>query len=140
MTTKLFIEVDENIKDLYQNHSTYNEGDSKLDLFFPEDIVFYPGESKIIDLKIKCKMFSIDNNCSFYIYPIVNIYNTPLIMSNSIYVIDSANQHSIKVGLRHIPTDYLEKYIINKSDILFQIYHPNLAPFTFELVDDIRLV
>ena len=45
-----------NVAKFYENHSTYNEGDSGLDLFVPEDITLACGETKFIDLQIKCEM------------------------------------------------------------------------------------
>ena len=44
------------VSQYYLSHSTYNEGDSGLDLFVPEDITIACGETKFIDLQIKCEM------------------------------------------------------------------------------------
>ena len=56
MRRLLLINPDESVRAFYQNHSTYNKGDSGLDLFIPETVTFAPGETKLIDLKIKCEM------------------------------------------------------------------------------------
>ena len=60
------------IKTLYNNHEHYNEGDSGLDLFCPEDIVIEPSVTRKIDLHIQCEALSDinDDNVSYYLYPI----------------------------------------------------------------------
>ena len=47
----------ENVEDgdVYNNHSTYHEGDAGLDLFILKREVIKPGETKLIDLGIKCQ-------------------------------------------------------------------------------------
>ena len=47
----------DNVKNLYMNRRNHEE-DSGIDLFIPEDITFKPGETKLVNLKIKCRMVS----------------------------------------------------------------------------------
>ena len=54
----LFIKTDnDSLKLQYENHSTYHEGDSGLDLFCPETITIQPGETEKINLQIQCEAF-----------------------------------------------------------------------------------
>ena len=59
------------VAELYENHSTYHEGDSGLDLFCPETITINPGETVKINLQINCEALhdTIENtNVSYYLY------------------------------------------------------------------------
>ena len=63
---KLLIKPDNNdIKKLYETHTTFNPGDAGLDLFCPEEIIVEPESNVFVDLKIKCE--AIDNDKDSYI-------------------------------------------------------------------------
>ena len=78
----------DNIKKYYDNHSTFNEGDSGLDLFFHEDKLIKSQETLFIDFGIKCEMEQIPTSwdseseplpsLSYYLYPRSSISKTPL--------------------------------------------------------------
>ena len=62
----------ESVKALYENHTSYHEGDSGLDLFTTNDIVI-PSKclSFKIDLQLACEAFvdrSKQGNISYYLY------------------------------------------------------------------------
>ena len=62
----------QDVAELYQNHSTYHQGDSGLDVFFPDEINVGPKETKLINLKIKCEAWKNSNNpeaYSYYLFP-----------------------------------------------------------------------
>lgn len=134
MTTLYIKAHNYNSKIFYTEHSTYHYGDAGLDLFSPEDITIYPGETKFIDLGISCQMKTDTKNVSYYMYARSSISKTPLILANSVGIIDSAYTGSIISAFRNIGT---EKYTIKKGDRLVQICAPNLGEFKFELVDDL---
>ena len=46
------------INTFYDNRLNH-EADSGVDLYVPEDVSFEPGETKLVNLKIKCRM--VDN-------------------------------------------------------------------------------
>lgn len=52
----LYIKASDSVKVFYEYHSTFHEGDSGLDLFFPEDVTINPGEVKKVSLGISCEM------------------------------------------------------------------------------------
>ena len=54
----------QDVAELYENHSTYHEGDSGLDLFCPVNILIKAGETVKIDLQIKCEALKNNRNIS----------------------------------------------------------------------------
>ena len=122
----------QDVKELYGNHSSYHEGDSGLDLFFPEENNIGPRETKLINLQIKCEAFVGERNVSYYLYPRSSISKTPLRMSNSVGIIDAGYRGNIMVSLDNISD---ESYTIEKGQRLFQICSPTLDSITFELTD-----
>ena len=125
------------IKHIYENHSTYHEGDSGLDLFFPEEVNIDPKETKIISLGIKCEAYPSRNkehNISYYLYPRSSISKTPLRMANSVGIIDAGYRGSIMVAVDNTSD---ESYSIEAGQRLFQICAPSLPSLTFELTDSL---
>ena len=117
----------------YTNHNTYHEGDSGLDLFFNEDIILEPKETKIISLGIRCEAFmnkDSDKNVSYYLYPRSSISKTPLRMANSVGIIDAGYRGLICAAVDNTSD---EPYTIRGGQRLFQLCSPTLAPISFEL-------
>lgn len=127
----------QHVADLYINHSTYHEGDSGLDLFFIENININSGETKLINLGIKCEAFLTKEklkNISYYLYPRSSISKTPLRMSNSVGIIDAGYRGNIMVSVDNISD---QSFLIEKGSRLFQLCSPILNPITFELSDNL---
>ena len=123
------------VRELYRDHSTYHEGDSGLDLFFPEVVNIGPRETKLINLKIKCEAWKNANNpetYSYYLYPRSSISKTPLRMSNSVGIIDAGYRGNIMASVDNISDN---SFTIEKGSRLFQICGPTLSNITFELTD-----
>ena len=135
---KLLIKpTDDYVKTLYNNHEHYNEGDSGLDLFCPEDIVFDPGVTRKIDLQIQCEALSDldgNKNVSYYLYPRSSIIKTPLRLSNSEGIIDAGYRGNIIACVDNIKNI---SFKIEKGTRLFQICGPTLEPITFRLVEEL---
>ena len=71
--------VNNDVRNYYQNHSTFHEGDCGLDLFFVEETNIGPHETKLISLEIKCESLNSDGSpVSYYLYPRSSISKTPL--------------------------------------------------------------
>lgn len=130
----LYIKPTETTKEFYINHRSAFVGDSGIDLFFPETIELEPLKTTIIDLGISCEMYCGDNLCSYFVYPRSSISKTPLIMHNSVGIIDSNYRHSIKVAIRNLSNQF---YTINKGEKLFQICAPNLGEIKLILKDNL---
>jgi len=126
----------EELRVVYSGHSSYNEGDSGLDLFFPSDITLKYGDCGVkVDLGIQCEGLddSTDKNISYYLYPRSSISKTPLRMSNSVGIIDSGYRGNIIVALDHIDPN-VKEFTIQKGTRLFQICGPTLEPISLEIV------
>ena len=133
MVYTLNIKPGEDVNHYYSNHKAAYKGDSGIELFFPEDVVCRPNETNIIDLRISCEMeTSTYNNCSYYVYPRSSISKTPLIMHNSVGIIDSGYRNTIKVAVRNVSNTV---YIINKGDRLFQICAPDLGIINLKVTE-----
>jgi len=132
MHLSIFAE-DNDSRSRYINHSTYHDGDSGLDLFFPAEVNIGPRESKLISLGIKCEAYPSRNkehNISYYLYPRSSISKTPIRMSNSVGIIDAGYRGPIMVAIDNISD---EPYCIEVGQRLFQICSPTLQPISFEL-------
>jgi dUTP pyrophosphatase len=140
--------VNRSVHDLYQNHGHFHQGDSGLDLFCIVDETILPGEISFVDLGIRCGLKSLNPNPidwiknksvwkyhSYFVMPRSSLAKTPLIMKNSIGLIDANYTGSIKIPLMNIST---EPYRIHKGDRLVQLIRSDLNPIHFQLVNTIR--
>lgn len=133
------------VKGKYSNHSTFNVGDSGLDLFCPKTITIGAGETVMIDLEIQCELHGyvpIDNsnrihiiNLSYYLYPRSSMgLRTPLRLANSVGIIDAGYRGNICAVVDNIKS---EPYTVNEGDRLFQICTADLLPFEFKTVNEL---
>lgn len=153
----LYIKTDnEYLKSKYSEHGFFNVGDSGLDLFCPKDVNVPCGGTKFVELDIKCEMIEKvedsngnvqERNVSYYLYPRSSICKTPLILKNSVGIIDAGYRGEIKGAFYNTPSwDDMNsvirsqtppEYLIKKGTRLLQICAPNLEPFEFMLVDEL---
>ena len=105
----------DNVKNLYMNRPNH-EADSGIDLFIPEDVTFKPGETKLVNLKIKCRMVSKNGQTQpYYLFSRSSIYKTPLIQANCTGIIDKDYRGNICVALRYIINDDLINIVVIKQ-------------------------
>ena len=132
----------DSIRALYENHTTYHEGDSGIDLFVPGRIVV-PAKalSFKIDLGISCEAFREDYHpdigpefsLSYYLYPRSSMgANTPLRLANSVGIIDAGYRGNI-IGIVDNLSD--EDFVIEQNTRLFQICSPSLSSISFSVVN-----
>ena len=129
--------LSERVREFYENHETYHEGDAGLDLFIPEDTLVKAHSTTIVNLQIACEGFKFEPKqstpkipVSFYVYPRSSITKTPLRMANCVGIIDSGYRGSIMCALDNI-SDI--EYIVKRGTRLVQICGPTLEPVTFKL-------
>jgi len=120
----------------YDEIKTTYEGDSGIDLFFPEDLIINAGETKLVDLKIKCQMLESKENLSTISYNLrarSSIYKTPLRISNSVGLIDAGYTGNIKVAFDNIKNF---DYKIVKGESLVQLVAGDLKQIqTMKVLD-----
>ena len=115
-------------KEMYQNHGHFHDGDAGLDLYVLDDIVFKPGETKLIKLGISCENLF---NKSYLLMPRSSISKTPLRMSNSIGLIDAGYRGEIMASCDNIK-DY--QYEIKEGERLFQLVSHDMSPISYSIV------
>jgi|688.fasta_scaffold272312_1 dUTP pyrophosphatase len=152
--------IDNSLEELYQVKKNY-DSDSGFDLYIPETIIFRPGETKLVDLKVKCKCYDEHSTYGYYMYPRSSISKTPLTMCNSVGIIDKDYRGNIMVALRYnidknvlnewtklivsnisngnsIFNDIYDKlptYTLEKGTRIVQLTMPTLIPFKVNFVD-----
>lgn len=131
--------VNDEVSSMYQNHSSYHEGDSGLDLFVTQRIVV-PAKSLSfqIDLCISCEAFQDKGkqmNVSYYLYPRSSMgAKTPLRLSNSVGIIDAGYRGNIMAIVDNLSD---EDFVIEQNTRLFQLCSPVLSPISFEVVNSL---
>jgi len=132
--------LSEQTHNYYLNNSNFHAGDSGFDLYVPNDIIFKPYEVKFIDFGIQCEMIDKNkNNISYYLYPRSSISKTPLLLANSVGIIDAGYRGNIIGAVRYIPFSGSENedYILKKDTRLLQICSPSLSPLVSEIVENL---
>jgi dUTP pyrophosphatase len=133
--------------ELYKNHSTYHDGDAGLDLFILDDLTIASGETVLVDLGVKCQSVS-SSKClwnlirgkkydyhSYFLLPRSSISKTPLIMKNSIGLIDKGYTGSIKAPLMNVSCD---PFTIKRGERYVQLVNSDLSGVKFKLVKSLR--
>ena len=142
--------------DNYYSARTNHDTDSGVDLYTTGDIDIYPGETKIIDLGVSSRMIRGDggDTMGYYIYPRSSISKTPLVLANSVGIIDKDYRGPLKIALKYIPTKEVLEYVkdpggnnsnslnefvytIVKGTRLVQICSPDLKPVILKIVNSL---
>ncbi|GIS54687.1 hypothetical protein Ct9H90mP29_17290 [bacterium] len=89
------------IKDMYNGHGHFHEGDAGIDLFIIEEQIIEPGVTARIHLGIACE--NIDNK-PYLLMPRSSISKTPLRQCNSIGLIDAGYRGEIMAAVDNIKT------------------------------------
>ena len=144
-------QLSSDIIEYYKNYKTKYEGDSGIDLVCPCCIECNPFKTSTINFNIQCEMINNETgeNVSYYLYPRSSISSTPLILANSVGIIDSNYRGNIMAKVKYIPNEYQLidnylkinslKYEIYKGTKLFQICSPDLSPIEVKVVVDDEL-
>lgn len=130
--------LDDSMKGLYEGvHEKYNSQkisitqDSGFDVFSKEDIVVEPFKVSFIKTGISASSFYTDSslkNCSlpYWLLPRSSISKTPLMMANSVGVIDSGYRGELMCAVRNMSN---ESYTVTRGTRLFQIVSNDMMPF-----------
>lgn len=110
---------------------------SGFDIFIPQTISFNNNETKLVDMDIIAEMYDENKQITaFYVYPRSSISKTPLLLSNSVGIIDQGYRGILKGAFHSFSNDV---FVVEKHTRLLQICHPLLSPFLVELVDDVEM-
>jgi dUTP pyrophosphatase len=123
--------------------------DSGFDLFLPNNFSFTTNKGTI-DFEVKCEMqtyYQLEDHKSnvveiqptaFYLFPRSSISKKPIMLANSIGLIDSAYRGNIMAAFRYFPEENPEpEYKLEKYERIVQIVHPCTYRIFVQLVDDI---
>jgi dUTP pyrophosphatase len=153
MTSYYTLEIlceNETVKQYYSKRSNF-EDDAGVDLYCPTSVYIGCNQpvATMIDYKIKCRMLDESGNqVSYYLYPRSSIAKTPLLLANSVGIVDSSYRGTIKAAFRntyltqnwiHGESDEKEDYgyTIQEGERLVQICGPTLLPIKLKLVDSL---
>ncbi len=140
----LHIEKEEDLV-MYQKHSSYHNGDAGLDLFITSDTIFQPGETLLVDLGVRCQSRSfslaelfkgkIYKYHSYLLMPRSSISKTPLIMRNSIGLIDKGYTGTLKASLYNTSE---KPFLVRRGERYLQLVNGDLSPVHMEIVKTLR--
>jgi dUTP pyrophosphatase len=129
---------DDNVKVLYDNHTTYHLGDAGLDLFCPEELVI-PAKSLgyKVNLGIRCEALNNEKTegVSFKLYARSSTGSkTPLRLANNVGIIDKGYRGPLIACFDNLSE---EDFLVEKNMRLVQICGSPLQDITFELVEEL---
>jgi dUTP pyrophosphatase len=87
--SKLFIVPTENAKEYYSSKKLFTEN-AGFDLFVPQDLVFSPGERRLVSMEVRVIVSEQDAPQNYWMVPRSSISKTGLVMLNSVGVIDKS--------------------------------------------------
>lgn len=144
----LYIKLDSNLPDeIYQyynrlSETSINSTDSGIDLPLVSDYSIMDTERETFNFGIKCEM--IDNNgdyVPYFLYPRSSISKTPLILANSVGIIDKDYRgHIMAKVVCIIPNSNdndTKKYCVSAGTRLFQICSNDLSPIHVKIINEL---
>lgn len=117
------------VKELYENHGHFHDGDAGLDCFVINEQIIKSGETTLIHLQIACEN---TENKPYLLMPRSSIAKTPLRLCNSIGLIDGGYRGEIMAVVDNIK-DY--DYTVEPGQRLFQLVAMDGSPIHVEIVD-----
>ena len=117
------------VKQLYDNHGHFHDGDAGLDVYVINEQTFDPDETSLIHLQIACET---SDGRPYLLMPRSSIAKTPLRLCNSIGLIDGGYRGEIMAVVDNIKK---EPYTVKPGQRLFQLVAMDGSPIHFNLVD-----
>ena len=125
------------LEQYYNSVSHHYSGDSGIDLIIPTTLEMRASTVNTINHHIACEMVDEhENNVSYLLMPRSSISKTPLIMANSLGLIDAGYRGPIMAKVWIVDRD-LDAYTVYENTKLFQICSPNFTPIKVQLVDEL---
>ena len=121
-----------NNEDLYLNRQNLST-DSGMDLFFHEDFVI-PASARNFKVGLGVSLERTDKKTGYYLYPRSSISKTPLMMCNSVGIID----WGYRGELISFVNNFSDKdFQVKRGTSLFQVCLPDLSPISFKISDSL---
>ena len=117
------------VKQLYDNHGHFHDGDAGLDVYVINEQTIVPDETSLIHLQIACET---SDGRPYLLMPRSSIAKTPLRLCNSIGLIDGGYRGEIMAVVDNIKK---EPYTVKPGQRLFQLVAMDGSPIHFTLVD-----
>ena len=117
------------VKQLYDNHGHFHDGDAGLDIYVINEQTIDPDETSLIHLQIACET---SDGRPYLLMPRSSIAKTPLRLCNSIGLIDGGYRGEIMAVVDNIKK---QPYTIKPGQRLFQLVAMDGSPIHFNLVD-----
>ena len=117
------------VKQLYDNHGHFHDGDAGLDVYVINEQTIDPDETSLIHLQIACET---SDGRPYLLMPRSSIAKTPLRLCNSIGLIDGGYRGEIMAVVDNIKK---QPYTIKPGQRLFQLVAMDGSPIHFTLVD-----
>ncbi len=114
-------------KTYYKSEVGRSDNNAGFDLHVPEEHVIQPGEKKLISMRLKAKMESIQHECRavhYWMPPRSSISKTGLVLLNSIGVIDKTYRGELMAFVQNISD---KPVTVNQGDRLVQIVAPDMG-------------
>lgn len=119
------------VKQMYENHDHFHDGDAGLDLFVVHQQTIEAGETAMIHLQIACE--NTDNN-PYFLMSRSSIGKTPLRQCNAVGLIDAGYRGEIMAVVDNVKS---EPYTVEPGQRLFQLVAMDGSPIHFKLVDEL---
>ena len=119
------------VKQMYENHGHFHDGDAGLDLFVINEQTISAGETTLIHLQIACEN---TENRPYLLMSRSSIGKTPLRLANAVGLIDAGYRGEIMAVVDNIKT---EDYTVEPGQRLFQLVAMDGSPIYFELVEEL---
>jgi dUTP pyrophosphatase len=127
----------EAVKQFYATRCNFAD-DAGVDLYVPSETVIAPfkdSQVTMVSMKVRCRMVDENNKTvSYYLYPRSSISKTPLLLANSVGVIDQSYTGEIIAALRNLSDVH---YKVERGTRIVQICAPDLSPLRIRLVDSL---
>ncbi len=133
-------DIPETIKEYYHRLQSENftRTDSGIDLPVVKDYAIKDKQRETFNFKIKCQMLGPDGNfCPYYLFPRSSISKTPLLLANSVGIIDKDYRGNLMAKVVSVESPDLhsdEFFEVKAGTRLFQICTPNLSPICVKVV------
>ena len=119
------------VKQFYNNHNHFHDGDAGLDLFVIRKQIIRSGETSLIHLQIACES---EQNKPYLLMARSSISKTPLRLCNSVGLIDGGYRGEIIAAVDNVKTF---QYMVEPGQRLFQLVAMDGSPIHFKIVDEL---